>query len=70
MFAEKHAMSTRAERGRVGSRGALMRMLCVSSTGRVEYTKGGVGGGARSLVVGLAEGDGCTETKPEAGGRR
>ena len=32
--------------------------LCVSSAGRVEYTKGGVPGGARCLVVGLAEGDG------------
>jgi len=50
----------------------MARMLCVSSIGRVEYTKGGVvRGGARCLVVGLAaEGDGCTETKPEAGGRR
>ena len=48
----------------------IVRVLCVSSTGRVEYTKGGVPGGARCLVVGLAVGDGCTETTPEAGGRR
>jgi hypothetical protein len=64
LFAEKHAILTRADRGQARCRDGMARMLCVSSTGRVEYTKGGVPGGARCLVVGLAEGDGCTETRP------
>lgn len=70
LFAEKHAILTGADRGQARSRDGIVRMLCESSTGWVEYTKGGVPGGARCLVVGLAEGDGCAETKPEAGGRR
>lgn len=70
LFAEKHAILTRGDRGQAMCRYGMAKMLCVEyRAGRV-YTKGGVPGGARCLVVGLAEGDGCTETKPEAGGRR
>lgn len=57
MFAEKHAGVLLSEMGRVWSRGPRVKVLRVSSSGRVEYTK------AVSLecalpVVGLAEGDG------------
>lgn len=67
-------MLVRYEMLRARSRDAMMELLslCVEyRAGRVH--KGGVPGSARCLSWGFAEGDGCTEVRPEtlvAGGER
>lgn len=65
LFAEKHAMVRLAEMSRFWSRGPRVKVLCVSSSGRVEYTKA-VSLGCALPVVGFAEGDGGTEAKSDA----